>query len=186
MKNNLKRFLLGSLTIVGMTLGAVTVRSAEAKIVRITGEGSGGTTHGDREAACDRAYDRATDDAENQCFNRDGDVLGSERNSCSCRKKPGSRDDYNCEATVRLNCDVACRPNVINLQAEGLGIDFNRNQACNDASRRAQDDTSYQCSRRDGFIRSNEELSCNCRRLNGGDYECRANVRSECEVNSCQ
>ncbi len=175
-----KAFILVFLSIFTMTL------SAEARTVRLTGVGAGGTTHGDRDAACGRAYERAQFDAEDQCYRKDGDVLDSVEEGCSCRKKPGSRDDYNCEARVRLSCEVQCRPSEVTLQGQGQGFDFDRSLACNDALRRAEDDTRYQCSRRDGFITYSEELSCNCRRLSGGDYECRSQVRSTCELNSCR
>lgn len=175
-----KGFVFKILGLLALTL------SAEANIVRIIGNGSGGTTHGDREAACDRAYERAEDDAVNQCFRRDGDALDLSQGACHCRRKPGSRDDYACDATVRLNCEVACRPSEIQLSATGLGMDYNRAAACDDAIRRAEDENAYNCSRRGGFITFNNEVSSNSRRLNSGEYECRSTVQSSCELSTCR
>lgn len=85
---------------------AVGALSAEARIVRVVGHGSGGTTNGDRDAACGRAYDRAERDAERSCDRRDGDILDYQDGDCRCHKKPGSRDDYNCDATVSASCSI--------------------------------------------------------------------------------
>lgn len=159
---------------------------AQARIVHIVGSGPGGTTTGDKEAACERAYSRAERDAERQCFNRDGEALSLRQEDCHCRREAGSRDDYKCTAEVTLQCDVACRPSQTLLEGSGLGIDRDRNIACNDASRRAEDDTYLSCQQRDGLIVSSHEMSCNCRRLTGGDYECRSTVQSTCELNVCQ
>ncbi len=171
-----------------MTFLAVlaTVGLVDARIIRISGNGTGGTTVGDKEAACERAYERAERDADRQCYDRDGESLGLRQDECHCRRKPGSRDDYTCEAEVTLQCDVLCRPSQIMLSGSGLGIDYNRNQACNDATRRAEDDNYISCQQREGIIVSSNELSCNCRRLSGGDYECRSTVQSSCEVNLCR
>ncbi|MEZ4813853.1 MAG: hypothetical protein R3A80_01430 [Bdellovibrionota bacterium] len=175
-----KGFLLNVLAILVLTL------SAEARVVRLVGNGTGGTTHGDKEAACQRGYERAEDDAYNQCYRRDGDVLDSYEESCRCRKKPGSRDDYNCDATVRVSCEVACRPEQTQFQGNGLGIDYNSSVARDDAFRRAEDDARLSCSRRGGFVVWSEEISNTCRRTSTGEYECRSNVRSTCELNNCR
>ncbi len=89
-----------------ITLVALVAFGAEARIVRIVGNGSGGTTTGDRDAACGRAYERAERDAERSCDRRDGDVLDYQDGNCSCRRVPGSRDDYNCDATVTASCSI--------------------------------------------------------------------------------
>lgn len=182
MKKGFLKNVLGALAI---TLGVISF-SAEAREIRITGNGSGGTSHGDRDAACGRAYERAENDAYDQCDNRNGDPLSMTQGSCNCRRKPGTRDDYVCDATVRLTCEVACRPQVTQISGTGLGFDFNRSVACDDAFRRAEDDTQWSCSRRGGYVVDTREQSCNCRRLVGGDYECRSNVTSTCELQSCR
>lgn len=175
-----KGFLFNLVAAAFLTLGA------EAREVTIIGNGSGGTTHGDREAACGRAYERAENDALNQCERRDGYAVDLRQGSCGCRRKPGSRDDYNCDASVRLSCEVACRPQSTLLTGTGLGLDFNRSLACDDAFRRAEDDTQWSCSNRNGFVVDTQEESCNCRRLMGGDYECRSTVTSVCQMNTCR
>ncbi|MEZ4813887.1 MAG: hypothetical protein R3A80_01605 [Bdellovibrionota bacterium] len=95
---NLKKLMIGLVTIVAL--------GAEARIVRIVGEGTGGTTTGDKPAACGRAYDRAERDADRKCDRRDGDVLDFQDGNCHCRKVSGSRDDYNCDATVTASCSI--------------------------------------------------------------------------------
>ncbi len=95
-----KRFLFSLLVTAFLTL------SGEARELSIMGKGSGGTTHGDREAACGRAYERAENDALDQCDLREAYATDIRQGSCGCRRKPGSRDEYSCDATVRLSCEV--------------------------------------------------------------------------------
>lgn len=74
------------------------------RIVSIIGQGSGGTTAGDKNAACDRARERAYDDARFSCSARQGFPLDSTYSSCRCDRKPGTRDDYVCRTEINLNC----------------------------------------------------------------------------------
>jgi hypothetical protein len=78
----------------------------DTRVITIVGHGKGGTTVGDKAAACDRAYERAEDDAYDSCADERGYVLSTEDDSCRCTKKSGSRDDYNCEARVYADCEV--------------------------------------------------------------------------------
>ena len=91
----------------GLLLSAALLAfTAEARIVYVTGQGTGGTTHGDKEAACDRAYERAENNADRKCDSRGGDVMDYDQNSCHCHKISGSRDDYSCDASVEASCSI--------------------------------------------------------------------------------
>lgn len=95
---NFKKLMISLVTVVAL--------GAEARIVRIVGNGKGGTTNGDRDAACGRAYERAERDADRQCDRRDGEVLSTQDGNCHCRREAGSQDDYNCDATVEASCSI--------------------------------------------------------------------------------
>ena len=164
-----------------LALGAFT---AEARIISIIGEGPGGTNHGDKPGACERAYERAETDGTRQCERRDGYVLDLDNLDCRCRHQGGQT--YNCHATVRVQCEVQCHSSNISLSSSGLGIDYNREVSCNDARRRAEDNSRFDCRQRGGLVLASDEMSCNCQRLNSGDYQCTSNVRTVCEINDCR
>lgn len=75
-------------------------------IVSIYKEGSGGTSSGDKTAACGLAEERAQEEARFDCSRRRGDVVDYTFGSCRCEKKSGSRDDYTCRTTVNLSCEL--------------------------------------------------------------------------------
>lgn len=76
------------------------------RVITVVGRDSGGTSHGDRNAACNRAYSRAEYDAANSCASYRGYLISTRAAGCDCRRKPGSRDDYNCTATVYGDCEI--------------------------------------------------------------------------------
>lgn len=71
---------------------------------RVSAEGSGGTTNGDREAACGRAADRALDGVYAQCSGRYERLLETWLDSCRCARKPKTRDDYVCRQWAHGTC----------------------------------------------------------------------------------
>ncbi|NCN28001.1 hypothetical protein GW915_10535 [bacterium] len=75
------------------------------RVITVVGNGVGGTTHGDKRAACDRAED----DAASECSSRRGYLEYVRERSCNCQKKPGSRDDYTCRASVYGDCYIRGR-----------------------------------------------------------------------------
>jgi len=84
-------------------------RDNDYRIITVTGIGKGGTTTGDKDAARERAFSRAERDAVRNCERKDGYVLGfyyDFYDDSSCKKKSGTRDDYNCEAWVQADCEV--------------------------------------------------------------------------------
>ena len=106
--NKILSFLLLTFVFGGVLHAADFHRGS--RVYSISGYGKGGTTRGDKRAACDRAYMRAEWDAEDTChYDYDGWVLETRELGCSCRKKKGSKDDYNCEARVRTECEVERR-----------------------------------------------------------------------------
>jgi hypothetical protein len=76
------------------------------RVITVTGEGSGGTSNGDREGACSRATERSLDDVAQACSAQRGNLLNSSAGSCSCHRKPGSRDDYTCRVQSRGSCEI--------------------------------------------------------------------------------
>jgi hypothetical protein len=76
------------------------------RVITVTNEGSGGTTGGDRGAACERANERALTGLAEVCGNQRGLLLNSSGGTCDCRKHPGSRDDYSCKVTAVGSCEI--------------------------------------------------------------------------------
>jgi len=76
------------------------------RVITVTNEGSGGTTGGDRGAACERANERAIAGLPAVCGNQRGLLLNSSGGSCDCRKHPGSKDDYSCKVVAIGSCEV--------------------------------------------------------------------------------
>jgi hypothetical protein len=98
---------MNKLTIIALLVFLFTSFSAEARVIRVTGYGKGGTTEGDKRAACNRAYDRAEYDAESSCYRRYGNIIRMWENGCSCRRKQGGTNrEYVCEAKIAADCDT--------------------------------------------------------------------------------
>ena len=76
------------------------------KVITVTGTGAGGTTVGDKNAACDRAQERAIDDAANSCSQHHGWVTSSQASSCSCKSEGGSKKKINCRANATATCKL--------------------------------------------------------------------------------
>lgn len=87
----------------------ISLMAQASHVIRVQGYGKGGSTVGDRRAACGRAYERADDDAYFNCRHRNGYVQYVQENHCGCRVKSGTRDDLVCEATVTAGCEVRYR-----------------------------------------------------------------------------
>ena len=76
------------------------------RVITVTGEGSGGTSGGDRDGACQRASDRALSEVAESCANQRGFLLNSNTGTCHCSKHPGSRDDYTCRISAQGSCQL--------------------------------------------------------------------------------
>ena len=79
------------------------------RVITVTGEGSGGTNRGDRNAACYKAQERALFEVAQACSVQVGRLIRSQADSCACRKKPGSRDDYTCRVQATGSCQISGR-----------------------------------------------------------------------------
>ncbi len=159
-----------------------------AKIIPLTAVGSGGTTHGDKDAACMRAEERAADDVEMSCYNRDGELTDLRLSACDCRKKSGSKDDYNCEVTAFARCLV--RPHLPTLQKiVGLGAGGTSNgdkmSACEKAEARAMTEAETQCFQAGGQSAGLSFTPCDCRKVSGSkdDYRCEIKALLDCRMN---
>jgi len=178
-----KRFLFQLATALILTLSA----SANAGEDNIIGRGRGGSTHGDQDGACGLAYGRALNDAEDQCFQRNGQEESSQNGGCQChRESPHDPKNIACDADLRLVCEVPCLPQDFTLNGSGLDVNADRDIACGNAFRRAQDNTNYACTNRQGFVTRSNELSCDCQTLISGEYQCTSNAQAVCEVQNCQ
>lgn len=76
------------------------------RIVTVTGHASGGSSYGDRSAACNRAYDRAENEVAKQCSYHRGYLLNVVSMGCDCR---GPSRDLVCRANARGECEVEIR-----------------------------------------------------------------------------
>ena len=81
-------------------------RPPERRAVSVTSEGTGGTTRGDRDNACQLASQRSLDSLTQNCGNQRGLLLSSSVGSCDCHKHPGSRDDYTCKVVAVGTCQL--------------------------------------------------------------------------------
>jgi len=73
------------------------------RVISLTAPGKGGSTEGDRQAACQRASDRAFADVVGQCSRYRGNVQSTRYGSCNCR---GPNRDLVCETHVVVSCVI--------------------------------------------------------------------------------
>jgi len=66
--------------------------------------GSGGTTVGDKPAACERARERAQAEVYGQCSNYHGAITTQSFSGCGCRHMGGQK--WNCDVTAFATCRV--------------------------------------------------------------------------------
>lgn len=78
-------------------------RSRIGRIVVITEEGSGGTTHDDRNAACTRAEERSLGDAQNNCYRQGGSELNHYFGNYRYTREGSG---HICRVTATLRCQL--------------------------------------------------------------------------------
>ncbi len=100
--------LILAISVIASLMGSAA-HAYPPRIVTVTGRGSGGTTNGDRSAACWRAEDRALYAVASSCSNMRGNLVSSYAQQCNCHKKPGSKDDYNCDVNAVGRCEIGGR-----------------------------------------------------------------------------
>ncbi len=72
-------------------------------VVTVQGHGAGGSTHGDKAAACQRANDRSIQDAYNSCSQQNGQVVNYSTSGCSCS---GPSSNLKCVVNTTASCQV--------------------------------------------------------------------------------
>ena len=95
------RWIDGDMQEITRQMGGVPPIQPPQQIITVTGQGSGGTHQGNKKEACDRAQDRAIQDAHNACASQRGNVISSWASACSCH---GPSNDYNCRASASAQC----------------------------------------------------------------------------------
>ncbi len=73
-------------------------------VYSLTARGGGGTTVGDKNAACERARERAQADIYGQCSGYHGAITSLSYSSCGCKHMGGQK--YNCDVDARAQCRV--------------------------------------------------------------------------------
>ena len=73
-------------------------------IITLTSQGSGGTTVGDKPAACERAQERAQFNLVEQCSQSHGNLLQFHFSSCRCRHISGQK--YDCDMDAYGDCEI--------------------------------------------------------------------------------
>jgi hypothetical protein len=175
-----KNVLLFIFTIMSTSLMAFS------QILPLTVIGKGGTTTGDKVAACAKAQSRANIDITSSCISHNGKLIDLNFSACSCHKKPGSKDDYNCDITAFGKCQLA--PTHHYEQFIGTGVmntvygDTAR--ACFFAQDRALREAQNRCNWVYGQPVSHQFSPCNCVKIPGPNYEysCRVDAYLQCRV----
>jgi hypothetical protein len=153
----------------------------------IFAEGVGGTSRGDRAAACQNAEERADADLRMQCSRPNQQIADQIYDRCNCVKKAGSRDDYTCRIKAKAVChNFPGYRDVITIRKEGSGGTSrgDTGAACARAEERAFDEARFECSRRRGSVLDSVYGSCRCTKKAGSkdDYTCRTTVSLNCEL----
>ncbi len=156
------------------------------QILPLTATGSGGTTTGDKVAACMRAQDRANINVTNSCFSKNGQLIDLRFSDCKCHKKPGSKDDYNCDIIAYGKCQLAISYHY--EQMIGVGIvntmHGDTSSACFFAQDRALREAQNRCAWVYGQAEGYQFGPCNCVKIPGPNYEysCRSDAYLQCRV----
>ena len=163
-----------------------SVLLAYGQIVNMTVIGKGGTTTGDKIAACSKAQSRANIDITSNCMAQNGKLIDLNFSSCKCLKKPGSMDDYNCDVTAYGKCQLMSTHHYEQFIGTGIMNTYygDTARACFFAQDRALREAQNRCAWVYGQPVSHQFSPCHCSKIPGPNYEysCRVDAYLQCRV----